>query len=151
MTYATDNTTKQAVETFQRFDADTQLALLWYGYLDIKDALTPAPPAASETVATALFDRIQALPHQEQLQAQRDIVSRKKSEFSQAYTALDPSARIELWLLLAQGMEKGTVIPLPSNYQLPTETDKFVAQIKELDFEKRINFMRSIVRDMGAQ
>jgi hypothetical protein len=151
MTYATDNATKQAVDTFKGFDPDTQLALLWYGYLDIKDSLNPAPPAASETVATAVFDRIQALPQQEQLQAQRDIISGNQSEFSQVYAALDPSARIELWLLLAQGMEKGTVIPVPSDYQLPAETDEFTAQIKQLDFEKRINFMRSIVRDMGAQ
>jgi hypothetical protein len=125
--------------------------LLWYGYLDIKDQLNPAPPAASETVGRALYDDIKALPRQEQLQAQRDIVSRTPSNIGRAYSALDPSARLEVWLLLGQGIEDGSVIEVPSNYQLPAETNEFTEQIKQLDFEQRINFMRSAVRDMGAR
>jgi hypothetical protein len=42
MTFASDDATKQSVEAFQRFDVDTQLGLLWFGYKDIKDQLTPA-------------------------------------------------------------------------------------------------------------
>ncbi|MBE9180373.1 Orange carotenoid protein [Oculatella sp. LEGE 06141] len=150
MTYATDNNTKKAIDSFRRFDVDTQLALLWYGYLDIKDQLTPAPPAESETLAKALYDGIEARSPQEQLQAQRDIASGAQSDFSKQYAALDPSARIELWFKLAQGMESGKIIQLPSDYQLPAETNEFTEQIKQLEFEQRINFMRSIVREMGA-
>ncbi len=43
MTYTVDNPTRSALERFQQFDVDTQLALLWFGYLDIKDQLQPAP------------------------------------------------------------------------------------------------------------
>jgi hypothetical protein len=150
MTYATDNNTQQAVNKFRQFDVDTQLALLWYGYLDIKDELTPAPPSESETLAKAVYDRIAALDPQAQLQAQRDIASGAQSEYGKQYSALDPSGRIELWLLLGQGMEAGKVIQLPSNYQLPNQTQDFTESIKQLDFEQRINFMRSIVREMGA-
>lgn len=151
MTYATNNTTKQAIDKFSQYDTDTQLALLWFGYLDIKDKLNPGPPYESENLATAVYHRIQSLPQQEQLQAQRDILEKsKQSEFSREYAAFDPSARIELWLLLGKGMEKGEIVQVPSDYQLPAETEEFTNLIKQVDFEERINFMRSIVRDMGA-
>ena len=37
MTYLTLDAVKEALKQFETFDADTQLGLLWYGYLDIKD------------------------------------------------------------------------------------------------------------------
>jgi hypothetical protein len=48
-------------------------------------------------------------------------------------------------------MEKGTVIQVPSNYQLPAETQQFVNKIKQVDFEERLNFMRSAVIEMGVK
>lgn len=152
MTFATDNITRDAVAQFQKFDVDTQLALLWYGYLDIKDQLHPGTgKQIGEETARALFDQIQALPQQEQLQAQRDIASGANSPIAHAYTALPSSGRLDLWLLLGKGMEDGSIIPFPSNYQLPAETNTFVNNIKQLDFERRINFTRSIVLEMGAK
>ncbi len=149
MTYTVDESTRPALETFRRFDVDTQLGILWYGYLDIKDQLTPAPPQSVESLAKAVFDKIQNLSHQEQLQAQRDIINGAASDISQAYNALSPNAKLDVWLLLAQGMENGTIIPVPSDYQLPSETDEFTAMIQNLDFEQRVNFMLSAVQRMG--
>ena len=145
MTYTVDETTKPALESFQSFDVDTQLALLWFGYLDLKDKLTPAPPDSVETPAKAVFDQFLDLSPEEQLQAQRDIINGA----SQAYNALSPNAKLEVWLLLAQGIENGSIIQVPSDYQLPSETDEFVALIKKLEFEERINFMLSAVQAMG--
>lgn len=141
MTYTTDETTRSALEIFQRFDVDTQLALLWYGYLDLKDQLKPAPPDSVEVPGKAVFDQIQNMSHQEQLQVQRDLLQGEASEVSSAYNSLSRHAKLEVWLLLAQGMEEGTVIQVPSDYQLPSETDQFTEQIKQLDFEQRISFM----------
>jgi hypothetical protein len=62
MTYTVDQNTQPALDAFQRFDVDTQLALLWYGYLDIKDELQPAPPQSVEVVGQAVFDQTQSLP-----------------------------------------------------------------------------------------
>ncbi|MHC5609557.1 MAG: orange carotenoid protein N-terminal domain-containing protein [Nostoc sp.] len=149
MTYTVDESTKPALESFQRFDVDTQLALLWFGYLDLKDQLKPAPPQSVEVPAKTLFDLFLDLSHEEQLQAQRDIVNGAANNVSQAYNALSPNAKLDVWLLLAQGMEDGTIIQVPSDYQLPAETDKFVALIKNLEFEQRINFMLSAVEAMG--
>jgi hypothetical protein len=145
MTYTVDEATRPALETFQRFDIDTQLALLWFGYLDLKEQLNPAPPQSVEAIAKAVFDQIQELSKEEQLQAQRDIINGA----NQTYNSLSPNAKLDVWLLLAQGMDNGTVIQVPSDYQLPGETDEFVALIKKLEFEQRVNFMLSVVQAFG--
>lgn len=151
MTFATDETTKQALEKFRGFDADTQLGLLWFGYLDLKDKLTPANQTAAQDTAGALFDQFLTMPHDQQLQAQRDIVSGANSPISHTYSSLSSSGKLDVWLRLAQAMEDGRVIPVPSDYQPPAETNEFVEQIKQLDFEQRINFSRSAVIEMGAK
>ena len=145
MTYTANPTTQRALELFSGFDTDTKLALLWYGYLDIKEQLTPAPPTSVETVGNALFDQISALSPEEQLQAQRDMINGAGTDIGHSYLALDSSGRMETWLLLAQGMENGTIIQVPDDYQLPDQTQEFTQTITEVEFEERINFMRSAV------
>lgn len=150
MTYATDQQTSEALRLFRSFDADTQLALFWYGYLDLKDQLTPTADPSQHDISHALVDQIQALSQEEQLQAQRDVITCADTDITQAYSSLSSSGKISFWLQLAQGMEQGSVVQVPSNYQLPSQTDQFVQLIKGLDFEKRINFTRSAVVSMGA-
>ncbi|GAB1541432.1 hypothetical protein NUACC21_41030 [Scytonema sp. NUACC21] len=150
MTFTSDAKTKQLVQQFRSFDADTQLALLWFGYLDIKDQLTPANQTSAQDTAAAVYDTIRALPKEQQLQAQRDIVSGANSDISHAYKALSSSGKLDLWLRLGRAMEDGTVIQVPSDYQLPSQTQEFANNIKGLDFEQRIDFTRSAVFEMGA-
>lgn len=149
MTFATDDTTKEAVQKFQSFDVDTQLGLLWFGYLDIKDQLNPGNSTSAQDAAGALYDQIKVMSKEEQLQAQRDIASGANSDISRAYTSLSSSGKLDVWLRLGQGMNEGVIIQVPSDYQPPSETKDFVDQIASLDFEKRIDFMRSIVIEMG--
>lgn len=149
--YATDDQTKRALELFFSYDTDTQLALLWYGYQDIKDELNPDPPSSSDTPSQSFYHRIQELPQEQQLQIQRELLSGGNSEFSQEYTAMSSSGRMEVWLLLGQGMEDGSIIGFPSDYQLPQQTEEFTNAIAGNDLEKRIDFMRSAVMEMGAK
>lgn len=149
MTYLTLDEVKQPLQKFEQFDADTQLALLWFGYLDIKENLTPAPGHKVEDLARVLYDKIVPLSDDEQLQAQRDIANRADIEISREYGALSPSAKLEVWLLLAQGMESGDIVNVPDNYQRPDHTQDFVNEIKALDFEQRVNFTRNAVSRMG--
>ncbi|WP_066377975.1 MULTISPECIES: orange carotenoid protein N-terminal domain-containing protein [unclassified Anabaena] len=152
MTYTTNEQARKSVEQFRRFDADTQLGLLWYGYLDIKDSLSPTTNQPSVTTpANAFFDQVRALPQKQQLQVQRDIVACADTEISHAYKALSSSAKLELWLKLAQGMENGTIIGVPADYELPSQTDNFVNTVKGWDFEQRVDFLRSAVDEMGAR
>ncbi len=143
--YTNNETTKQCLEEFLRFDLDTQLALLWYGYKDIKDQLSPGSETFDQEISESLFHLIQALPQEEQLQAQRDIVAVADTQITRTYKAMSSSGKLFLWLRLAQGMEDGSIITVPDDYQLPSETQGFVEKVKSLDFEERINFMRSVV------
>lgn len=149
MTYVTLDTVKEPLQKFEQFDADTQLALLWYGYLDLKDQLNPNPDHKVEGVASTLYDNVKALGKDDQLQAQRDIANRADTAISREYGALSPAARLDFWLMLAQGMESGDIINVPDDYQLPESTNDFVNQVKDLDFEQRINFTRNAVAKMG--
>lgn len=151
MTYATDDRTKQALQKFQSFDVDTQLGLLWFGYLDLKQQLNPGNQVSAQDTAGAVFDQILAMPKEQQLQAQRDIVSGANSDISHTYSALSSSGKLDVWLRLAQGMDDGRIIQVPSDYQPPEQTNEFVQQIKQLEFEERVNFMRSLVIEMGAK
>lgn len=150
MTFTSNETTQKAIAIFNGFDADTKLALLWYGYLDLKDKLQPDDAASAEETANAVFDNIKAMSKEDQLQAQRDIVNKASSDISRAYGALSSSAKIDTWLKLAIGMEQGSVINVPEDYELPSQTDEFTSMIRELEFEERINFTRSVAIDMGA-
>lgn len=151
MTYVTNNITQESLTKFQGFEIDTQLAILWFGYKDIKDQLKPHNTFSVTDPARALFDQIKALPQEQQLQAQRDIAAGADTDVSRAYSSLSSSSQLELWLLLAQGMEQGTVIQVPADYELPAKTHEFVESIQKLDFEQRLNFMRSAVIKMGAR
>ncbi|WP_258001338.1 orange carotenoid protein N-terminal domain-containing protein [Fischerella thermalis] len=73
------------------------------------------------------------------------------SDISRAYTDLNSSAKIDECLRLAQGIEEGVVIQVPSDYKLPENTNNFVNTIKGLEFEQRVDFTRSIVMEMGAK
>jgi len=151
MAFATDNKTKQCVEAFHKFDVDTQLGLLWFGYKDIKDQLTPTNAASSQAIAEAVFHQIEPLSKEEQLQAQREIASCADTPISRAYGALDPSAKLDVWLRLAQAMDRGSVIQVPEDYKLPDNTKQFVEMVRGLDFEQRLEFSRTTVFSMGAQ
>jgi Orange carotenoid protein, N-terminal len=150
MTFATNNKTKQAVESFRNFDVDTQLGLLWYGYKDIKDNLIPANQTSAQETAAALYDAIKGMDKQQQIQAMRDIATSASSDISRSYKALSSSGRLDVWLRLAQGMDEGVIIEMPSDYEPPANTQQFVDTITDLDFENRVDFMRSIVMEMGS-
>ena len=149
MTYLTLDEVKQPLQQFEQFDADTQLALLWYGYLNIKEQLTPGPGHKVEGVAKAIFDRIKPMSKDDQLQAQRDIANRVDNDISREYGALSPSGKLEFWLLLAQGMESGEIVNVPDDYQLPGNAKEFLSAMKSMDFELRVNFVRNAVAAMG--
>lgn len=151
MTYTTLDSIQEPLNEFKKFDTDTQLALLWYGYLDIKDNLQPNPNNDVEVLGNTLYNKVKELSKEEQLQAQRDIAEGSGTDLSKEYGALSSSGALEFWLLLAQGMESGTIITVPDDYSLPEETNSFVDRVKGLDFEERVNLTRNIVTGMGSK
>lgn len=151
MTYTTVDSVKEPLDKFNQFDADTKLALLWYGYLDLKEDLTPNPPNDVAELGHTLFNTVKSMSKEDQLQAQRDIVNGASTDISKEYGALSSPGALEFWLLLAQGMEEGSIINVPDDYELPENTNDFVESVKQLDFEEKVNFTRNAVVEMGAK
>jgi Orange carotenoid protein, N-terminal len=67
----------QGKEALQALPVDDQLALLWFVYTKMGKSVTPAAPGASGSeIAQGLFNQVQELSHDEQLQVMRDIANK---------------------------------------------------------------------------
>lgn len=152
MTYTTSNSSSQLADAFKNLDVDQQLALFYFIYKEMGNSVTPAAPGASTAsseIAESLFNQVKELSHQEQLQLQRDLINHKNTLLAREYGALSDTTKLLFWYLLAQGMDEGTVIPMPSNYQLSSDAQTLFNQIKALEFQQQITLFRDIVAPMG--
>jgi hypothetical protein len=152
MTSTTTSSYDQGKEAFKGLSVDDQLGLLWFVYTKIGSSVTPAAPgAAGSEIAQGLFNQVKELSHEEQLQVQRDIVSNADTLISREYGSLSPETKLAFWYFLAQGMENGTIIPVPPDYELPQEGKDLLARIESMDFQQQIDFLRGAVLPMGAE
>lgn len=153
MTFTTTGSNSSLVQAFQGLDVDQQLGLFWFVYTEMGDSVTPAAPGAgtaSSAVAESLFEQVKGKSREEQLQIQRDLISRKNNLISREYGALSDTTKLLFWYLLATGMDNGTVVPVPQDYQLPAQAQQVLEQIKLLDFNQQITLFRDIVSPMGV-
>lgn len=151
-TLATNNT-QAAIEIFRKLGTDEQLAWLWFVYKQMGDAVTPAAPGtAGEEIAGGLYRQVEALSQPDQLEAMRAIARRdQNNRISREYGSLSDNTRLAFWFFLAQGMDKGVIIPMPDNYQLsPTGAD-LLAAMETVDFETQITVLRQSVDAMGSE
>ncbi|NDJ19711.1 orange carotenoid protein N-terminal domain-containing protein [Myxacorys almedinensis] len=148
----TSNVANDLLQAFQGLEVDQQLAVFWFVYTEMGDSITPAAPGASTVspeIAEGLFNQIKDLSHEEQLDLQRALVSNKDTELSREYAALGDTTKLLVWYLLAQGMDNGTIIPMPAGYELPSDSQQVLEQIKQLAFDEQIALFRDIVSPMG--
>ncbi|MEH2139882.1 orange carotenoid protein N-terminal domain-containing protein [Nostoc sp.] len=156
MTYTQtgDPTIREHVQAWQKLDVDQQLALFWFIYKEMGSSITPAAPGASTVspeIAEGLFNQVKELSHEEQLQVQRDLINKVDSEISREYGSLGDTTKLLFWYRLSQGMDDGTIIPVPSDYQLPSESKVLLGKIQGLAFEQQITLFRDYVSPMGAE
>ncbi|BAZ49963.1 hypothetical protein NIES4103_25760 [Nostoc sp. NIES-4103] len=156
MTYTqtSDPSIRECVQAWQRLDVDQQLALFWFIYEEMGESITPAAPGASTVspeIAEGLFNQVQQLSHEQQLQVQRDLINKVDSQISREYGSLSDTTKLLFWYRLAQGMDSGSVIPVPDDYQLSKEADTLLEKIKQLPFEKQMNLFRDYVSPLGTQ
>lgn len=152
MTSTTISSYDQGKEAFKGLSVDDQLGLLWFVYTKIGSSVTPAAPgAAGSEIAQGLFNQVKELSHEEQLQVQREIVSNADTLISREYGSLSPETKLAFWYFLAQGMENGTIIPVPPDYELPQEGKDLLTRIESMDFQQQIDFLRGAVLPMGAE
>ena len=152
MTSTTISSYDQGKQAFKGLNVDDQLGLLWFVYTKLGSSITPAAPGASGSeIAQGLFNQVKELPHEQQLQVMRDIASNANTQISREYGSLSPETKLAFWYFLAQGMEDGTIIPMPPDYELPPQGKSLLGQIETMDFNQQIDFLRGAVLPMGAQ
>lgn len=138
---------------FTALSTDQQLALLWFIYKEVGSSITPAAPGASTAspaIAEGLFQQVLDMSHEEQLQVQRDLVERKNNLISREYGALSNTTKLLFWYLLAQGMDRAEIIPMPEGYSLEPQASQCLQQLQDLENAEQITVLREFVSDMGV-
>jgi Orange carotenoid protein, N-terminal len=154
LTQVTSDLNPQIVSSFAALSTDQQLALLWYIYKEVGKSITPAAPGASTAapaIAEGLFQQVSAMSHAEQLQVQRDLIERKDNTISHEYGALSNTTKLLFWYLLAQGMDRTEIIPMPANYPLEQPGADCLKQLQSLDYSQQITVLRDYVSSMGIE
>ena len=136
---------------FQRLSTDDKLGLLWVAYTEIGRSITPAAPGAARLqFAEGLLNQIKQMPQGDQLQVMRDLVNKVSTPITRAYGTLTNNTKLAFWYKLAELMEAGIVIPVPSYYQLSQEASATLAAIQNLNFNQQITILRNAASDMGV-
>ena len=149
---AADQNVSGALGSYSNLSTDQKLALLWYVYTKMGTSVTPAAPgAAADEIAQGLFDQVKELSFEEQLEVQRNIIENKDNLISREYGSLSENTKLYFWYRLAQGMEAGTIVPMPDNYEPSGSVTQLLSQIESMEFEQQITFLRDAVIKGGAQ
>jgi hypothetical protein len=149
----TSSMNPEMASAFTDLSTDQQLALLWFIYKEVGKSITPAAPGASTAspaIAEGLFKQVLEMSHPEQLQVQRDLVEHKNSLISREYGALSDTTKLLFWYLLAQGMDRTEIIPMPNSYTLEPQASQCLQQLQQLDHSQQITVLRDLVANMGV-
>lgn len=140
-----------ALSAYQNLSVDEKLAFLWYVYTKMGESVTPAAPgAAGFDIAQGLFNQVKEKSFEEQLDIQRKIISNQDSVFSREYGSLSENTKLLFWYQLAQGMEAGTIVPMPEDYQPSGGVEQLLPKVEAMDFEQQITFLRDAVIGGGT-
>ncbi|MEM1393835.1 MAG: orange carotenoid protein N-terminal domain-containing protein [Cyanobacteria bacterium P01_D01_bin.116] len=153
-TQTNDPKVRDIVQSIQKLDIDEQLALFYFIYKEMGDSITPAAPGASTVspaVADGLFNQVKELSHEEQLQLQRDLINKADTLHTREYGSMSDTTKLLFWYRLAQGMDAHTIIPMPKNYELSSQSKEIMDKIKPLDFGVQMSLFRDYVAPMGAE
>lgn len=140
------------VSDFNRLGGDSKLAALWSIYDGIGEHRIANPDEnQAEDNASDLYATLSQKPQAEQLQFMRDVLAEKPGNSSQStdsideYNRLSNTSKIALWYRLGQGMEKNSVVQVPSDYELSEAAKSLVKRLNAIDFEQKYIFMRDVL------
>lgn len=138
------------VARFTQLNVEDQLALIWFAYLEMGQAITVAAPgAANMQFAEITMDKIKQMTPLEQSQAMCDLANRADSEVSRTYATWTPNIKLGFWYRLGEWMEQGIVAPIPEGYQLSANAAAVLQAIRGLESGQQITVLRNAVVDMG--
>ena len=151
-TATSDQNISRALSSYGNLSTDDKLAFLWYVYTKMGTSVTPAAPgAAADEIVEGLFNQVKELSHEEQLDVQRKIIESQDTLISREYGSFSENSKLYFWYRLAQGMESGTIIPVPDNYEPSGSVTELLSQIETMEFEQQITLLRNAVIDAGAE
>lgn len=153
-TQSNDEGLSQSVKAMQSLDVDEQLGLFYFIYKEMGKSVTPAAPGASTVgtdIAEGLYNQVKDMPHEQQLQLQRDLINKADNQYSRMYGSMSDTTKLLFWYRLSQGMDSATIIPMPSDYKLSSQAEEILNQVKGLAYEEQITLFRDYVSPMGAE
>lgn len=138
------------IARFNQLNAEDQLALIWFAYLEMGRAITiAAPGAASMQFAEPTLEEIKKMSFPEQSQAMCDLANRADTPVCRTYASWSPNIKLGFWYRLGQWMEEGFVAPIPEGYTLSANAASVLQAIRNLDAGQQITVLRNAVVDMG--
>ncbi len=151
-TPTSEQNVSRALSSYNSLSTDDKLALLWYVYTKMGTSVTPAAPgAAADEIAEGLFNQVKELSFEEQMEVQRNIIESQDSLISREYGSLSENTKLFFWYRLAQGMEAGTIIPVPDGYEPSDSVTQLLSLVESMEFEQQITFLRDAVVGGGAE
>jgi hypothetical protein len=138
------------IARFNQLSAEDQLALIWFAYLEMGNAITiAAPGAASMQFAEPTLGEIKKMSFQQQSQTMCDLANRADTPVCRTYASWSPNIKLGFWYRLGQWMEEGSVAPIPEGYKLSANASSVLQAIRNLDAGQQITVLRNSVVDMG--
>jgi hypothetical protein len=138
------------IARFDQLNAEDQLALIWYAYLEMGKTITiAAPGAARMQFAEPTLNQIRQMSFADQSQVMCDLANRVDTPISRTYTVWSPNIKLGFWYKLGEWMEEGIVAPIPQGYQLSANAAAILDAIKRLEGGQQITVLRNAVVDMG--
>ncbi|MFO7630475.1 MAG: orange carotenoid-binding protein [Prochlorococcaceae cyanobacterium] len=135
---------------FRLLNAEDQLALIWFAYLEMGTTITiAAPGAARMQFAEPVLNKIKAMSFAEQSQLMCDLANRIDTEVGRIYATWSVNIKLGFWYQLGQWMADGIVAPIPEGYQLSANAASVLGSVKGVDQGQQITLLRNFVEDMG--
>jgi hypothetical protein len=135
---------------FQLLNAEDQLALIWYAYLEMGTTITVAAPAAARMqFAERTLNEIKAMSFAEQSQVMCDLANRVDTPIGRAYSMWSVNIKLGFWYQLGEWMAAGIVAPIPEGYQLSANASAVLTSLKQVEQGQQITLLRNFVVDMG--
>ncbi|MGB3401930.1 MAG: orange carotenoid-binding protein [Microcoleaceae cyanobacterium] len=138
------------IARFNQLNAEDQLALIWFAYLEMGKTITiAAPGAANMQFAENTLNEIRQMTPRQQTQAMCDLANHADTPVCRAYGSWTPNLKLGFWYELGNFMEQGIVAPIPEGYKLSANANAVLATIQGVDPGQQITILRNCVVDMG--
>lgn len=140
------------IARFNQLNAEDQLALIWFAYLEMGKTITVAAPgAASMVLAEGTLNQIREMPFREQAQVMCDLANRTDTPICRTYANWSANIKLGFWYQLGKWMEEGSVAPIPAGYKLSANATAVLQAIRNIDPGQQITVLRNAVVGMGCE